>query len=766
MRLSLSLALTVFGLSGFPAALLTAQDIPNPIPVGASAPKLDSLMPGFARTVLASYRGPDPDTHLNTLFRLQTVAGDQRGALRTLAQLRTLRASRDPVYARAEYAQYELYSRAMLRQPQARTASLAAAIRQEFRLMDAKFSDRVAYRVAGSFDYDLPFGKVQLDRALAAAENRERIPVGEAAVLVRLYHAWTAYRVLLPLAPSLMRSSEARRYWFDSTARVPLRDGNVLSAIIVRPRAAVGRQPTVLEFTIYANDNNRRTALEAAACGFVGIVATSRGKRASRGPVEPWEHEAEDAQELLSWIARQPWSDGRVGMTGASYAGFTQWAAAKFRHPALKTIVPAVAVAPGVDFPRENGIVLNFQYAWAHYVGGGPLLDESTYNDRARWSRLDSTWFARGSAYRDLDTIDGTPNPLFRRWLDHPAYDEYWRRMIPVDSEFSRIDIPVLSITGYFDGAQPGAMHYYTKHLHHHPAANHTVLIGPWDHFGAQRRPRPVLGSLRIDPVANIDIGALIFDWMDHVLRGAPRPSLLADNVNFQVIGTNRWRHVSSLAAMTNDSLSFVMRAAAKTSERDEHRLVPITTNPPGTVAADDSGTVVLGVDMRERHTTSSTFISLSADTVLDRSNAVVFVSDVLGASATVSGAFTGALELTANVRDVDLGVVLYERTARGEYIQLSYSLARASFSADPTTRTLLTPGTRSRVPLRGARITSRVVAADSRLVVVVNVNKNAESQLNYGSGKDPSDETLQDAATPMRIVLHSASHISVPVLR
>ena len=81
--------------------------------------------------------------------------------------------------------------------------------------------------------------------------------------------------------------SQAQRYEIDESARVPMRDGNVLSAIVVRPRRLVGPQPAVLELTIYASEQNRTTALEAAAQGFVGIVATSRGARERRsgGPV-------------------------------------------------------------------------------------------------------------------------------------------------------------------------------------------------------------------------------------------------------------------------------------------------------------------------------------------------------------------------------------------------------------------------------------------------------------------------------------------------
>ena len=736
-------------------APLAAQDLPFPAGAATDSATLARAMPSLARATLARYRGPDPDTHLNTTFRLQMLAGDHAAALKTLAELRTLRSARDTQFARIEYTQYEVYARAVSRQSAEDSGAFAQAVRTEFLALDSTMEDLAAFRVSQSLvGFELAASRAQLEHALAASGPAGSLRVDDAVRLCRVYHTDLVYRTLLPIMAPILHEAETRRYEITESADVPLGDGNRLTAVVVRPRRLVVPQPAVLEFTIYANEQNRLVALEAAAHGFVGIVATTRGKRGSAGPVTPWEHDAADARDLLDWIARQPWSNGSVGMIGGSYSGFTQWAAAKSFHPALKTIVPTAAVAPGIDFPRENGIVLGFQYAWSRYVGYDSLLDGASQRDAARWARLDSTWFARGSAYRALDAIDGVPNPLWRRWLDHPTYDAYWQAMTPTADEFARIGIPVLSITGYFDGAQPGALHYYKEHVAHRPRADHTLLIGPWDHFGAQRRPAPVLNGLRIDPAANVDVMGLVYEWMAYVLRGAPKPALLADRVNFEVHGTNTWRHAASLAAMSNDTLTLYLRPGPGGRE---HRLA----TSPGPA---DKG-AALAVDFSDRTQVSSTFISPGADTALDRTNGLVYFSQPLAEAMTISGAFVGELAARVTVRDIDLGVVLYEQTADGEYLQLSYHLGRASLARDPTRRRLFVPGARVRIPLNGARVISRVVAAGSRLVAVVNVNKNAQSQLNYGSGKDPSDETIADAVAVQLTVLGD-SRLRIPILR
>lgn len=749
-RLHRVLLVLVLASTASPAA--RAQTLVLPPAAATDRAALRKAMPAFARAVLAQWRNDDRDTELNTRFRLESVAERDRDALKALAALRLLRQPRDPVSSPFEYAQYELFLRARLagaEQPSAR----ARVVRATYARIERPAGDVAAYRMAGSFVFDLGGGERTLQRALAPARDGQVLSLADAVALCRAFHTWSVYDALLPVMGPALRDAESARYVVDSAVRVPLRDGNALSAVIVRPRKPGGRQPAVLELTIYAGEQNHMVALEAAAHGFVGIVATTRGKRASRGPIEPFAPDAADAYDLIAWIARQAWSSGAVGMIGGSYSGFTQWAAAKRMPRALKTIVPAAAIVPGVDSPREHGIVQNFQYPWTRYVGNAPLNDEAAYGDRARWAALDSSWFARGTAYRDLDLMDGAPNPIFRRWLEHPAYDAYWQAMVPQGAEYAAITIPVLSITGYFDGAQLGALHYMRAHQAALPNANHTLLIGPWDHFGSQRRPVPVLGSHVIDAAARVDIIGLIYDWMAHVLRGAPRPALLADRVNFEVMGANRWEHVASLDAMATDTLRYALAGGAAPS------LVVAPSGP-----ADNAVVAVVETDFRDRAHESGTFIEVSADTTLDVTCAARFDGPVLARPMTLSGAFTGTVAVSVNGRDVDVAVELHERGADGRYRQLSYALGRSSLMRDPTRRQLLTSDAVERLPLPPSRIVSRVIPAGSRLVVLVRVQKSSASQLNYGSGRDPSDETIADATRPLRVTLHAGSVIAVPV--
>jgi predicted acyl esterase len=90
-----------------------------------------------------------------------------------------------------------------------------------------------------------------------------------------------------------------------------------------------------------------------------------------------------------------------------------------------------------------------------------------------------------------IDAIDGTPNPLLQRWLSHPSYDRYWQAMVPYKGDFAHINIPVLSITGYYDDAQISAMQYFRQHTELGRNPEHYLVIGPYDHLGTHWRKKP-----------------------------------------------------------------------------------------------------------------------------------------------------------------------------------------------------------------------------------------------------------------------------------
>jgi hypothetical protein len=100
----------------------------------------------------------------------------------------------------------------------------------------------------------------------------------------------------------------------------------------------------------------------------------------------------------------------------------------------------------------------------------------------------------------------------------------------------------------------------------------------------------------------------------------------------------------------------------------------------------------------------------------------------------------------------MDLAVDLYQETPDGKYFQLSNNLFRCSYLADLSRRQLLTPGQPTHLYFDNSFFTSRHIEKGSRLILLLGVNKNQDWEINYGTGKDVSRETIDDSGAPLRI--------------
>jgi hypothetical protein len=442
-------------------------------------------------------------------------------------------------------------------------------------------------------------------------------------------------------------------------------------------------------------------------------------------------------------------------MYGGSYNGFTQWAAAKHLPHALKTIVPYCPVDPGFGLPMNNNVFLMANYGWVFYATNNKQLDNETYSNTKRWQELPWNWYRSGRSYREVDQVDGTPNPWLQKWLQHPAYDSYWQGMTTNGSDYEKLDIPVLAIDGYYDDGQNNAVRRLRDHYRYRPQAEHYLVIGPYDHFGTQQSTKPgVLRGYSIDPVAQLDTPDLTFDWFDYVLKGAKKPQLLQDKINYEVMGANVWRHAPSVEKMSESVLTLYLDSE---KDGDFYRLA---RSKPAT-----RGSLKRLVDYSDRNTVSAKDYPAEIVTGdLGLAQGLAFVSEPFDRPVSANGLFTATLKATINKKDLDLAVVLYEAMPDGKYFHLSYTVQRASYAADMTHRELLTPGRVETIRLANTLLVSRQLSKGSRLLVVVDVSRGPFAQVNYGTGKDVSDESIADAREPLSIEWFNDSHIDIPI--
>ncbi|MEP6546638.1 MAG: CocE/NonD family hydrolase [Gammaproteobacteria bacterium] len=742
----------LFFLLGVSRSLAAAPELEFHAPATVGDAATAAAMHDLAGRLLPVYEEPDRDRYLANLSALQMAAGEFAAADVSRQSLRDRRRRLDAGRPVSRGAIRDLYAYARALETENRV-SFAEGFNRSFREVAARFNDHDAYAVARWLETPPTVFRDALQKSLDQQRTRDIITQAEAVDLIWKYVDFEAYRNFAPLVGALIAEDDRRRYTAEEDVLIKTPEASI-AALVIRPKGSIKPLPVLLEFTIYDSPNY---AKECAAHGYVGVVAFARGVHGSSQPTVPYQHDGDDARAVINWIVKQPWSDGRVGMYGDGYSGFTAWAAAKRLPPALKAIATSSPTAPGIDFPMAGGIFHNSAYRWSSYVTNTNPSDDVAYNDDAVWHLLDQKWYKSGRRYRDLGRLHGKPNPIFIRWLNHPSYDRFWQNMVPYREQFSRIEIPVLTITGYYAGSNPGALYYFNQHRIYNPRADHTLLIGPYDDSVMRQGPSAMLQGYEVDSAALVDLREMRYQWFDRVFKGGAMPSLLKDKVNYEVMGANEWRHAASLEALAKGSLRFYLDGNG-TGER--HRL---TQRKPARASA--LRQIVSLTDRKDfAWTAPADFTSRNLAT----HNALMFTSEPLSKDTEFIGLFSGKLDFTVNKMDVDLNVTLYELLPSGDYIYLfnpTYEL-RASYVRDRVNRHLLRAGERQELNFKSERMTSRRLQAGSRLVMILGISKRPDRELNYGTGSDVSEETVAQGKIPIKLQWHNESYIEIPVRR
>jgi len=307
--------------------------------------------------------------------------------------------------------------------------------------------------------------------------------------------------------------------------RIPMRDGVQLSANLFRPGDAA-RVPAILVRTPYGKGDDITANYEAfVKHGYAIVVEDVRGRGESDGIFKPLEQEGNDGYDTIEWIARQPWSDGKVGMMGGSYLGIVQWKAALLNNPHLKAIFPVVS---GDDDYRDRF----FSTGGAMKLGN--RLNWMADNLRATGFKPDFNQFIWHLPLRTADVAaTGQTSDMYQKAMRHPAFDWYWKS-ISTRAQLSKIKVPVFAAGGWYDNFVESDLDAYAA-LRKASGVNR-ILIGPWPHNMSIKFPNVDFG-----PDSTVALRGLQFQWFDQWLKSTDTPLLSKPPVRVFLMGANRW---------------------------------------------------------------------------------------------------------------------------------------------------------------------------------------------------------------------------------
>lgn len=281
---------------------------------------------------------------------------------------------------------------------------------------------------------------------------------------------------------------------------IPLADGTRLASRLWLPDdAETNPVPAILEYIPYRKRDFMRLRDEPmhhyyAAHGYAAVRVDLRGSGESDGILddEYLPLEQQDATEVITWLAAQPWCDGNVGMTGISWGGFNSLQVAALRPPALKAVITLCASDDRYadDAHYMGGCLLNENQIWGTVLFGINALPPDPDLVGERWRDM---WMQRLQSDQPFPAL----------WLGHQHRDAYWKQG-SICEDFSRIQCPVYAIGGWADGYS-NAVPRLLAGLE----SPRKGLIGPWSHnFPHNGVPGPTIGYLQE-----------ALRWWDHWLK-------------------------------------------------------------------------------------------------------------------------------------------------------------------------------------------------------------------------------------------------------
>ena len=551
---------------------------------------------------------------------------------------------------------------------------------------------------------------------------------------------------------------------FQWGVRIPLRDGIKLNATLYRPQNQKDPLPCVCTLTPYISQSYHDRGMYFAGHGYVYLTVDVRGRGNSDGEFTPMLQEARDGHDVVEWLAQQEYCNGKVTMWGGSYAGYNQWATAKEFPPHLATIVPVASPYAGVDFPRRNNIAYLYDMQWLTFTSGR-AGQEKIFGDGPFWAAKFREIYDKHLAFKDLDTVIGNPSPAFQSWVAHPMVDAFWDSYNPSAAQYAKIDMPILSITGQYDGDQPGAMTHYREHMAHASAAakdRHYLVIGPWDHAGT-RTPKAEVAGLTFGKASLVDMNKLHKDWYDWTLKSAAKPEFLKDKVAYYVLGNGAedWRYAPSLDTVTAESrpLFLTSHDGRANDVFASGGLTPekAAGNKPDRYAYDPLDTSSAKVDEVE----VPNMLTDQRGILQQSGKYLVYHTAAFTKEVDVAGFFKLSAFMSIDQPDTDFHVAVFEVQPDGTSVFLSDDMLRARYRGGLRAAQLVPKGKVERYDFERFTFAARRIQQGSRLRLVIGPLNTLFAEKNYNAGGVVADETGKDARTVNVTLYHDAQHPS-----
>ena len=570
----------------------------------------------------------------------------------------------------------------------------------------------------------------------------------------------------------------------ETNIAVAMRDGVTLYADIYRPEGD-GPFPTILQRTPYdkttALTNTMLDPIRSAKAGFAVVIQDTRGRHASEGEFYAFVDDIDDGYDTVEWAAAQPWSNGKVGMYGASYVGATQWLAATSRPPHLVAIAPTVTASNYHDGWTYQGgaFELGFNMSWtllqltlANFknVSGVQGVPRERRGEMIKLIDNMTEGFEHLPT-KDFPGLDSGLAKYYYDWLAHPNFDDYWKKLC-IEDHHSEIDVPAMHFGGWYDIFLGGTIRNYLgmkeSGATETARSGQKLIIGPWAHGarGSTMAGRHYFGIMA-DPAAT-DIDGMHLRWFDHWLNNQKNGITDEPPVRIFVMGDDQWREEQEWPLARAVETKYYLHSGGKANSK----------NGDGTLGTDipqsEAPDVFLYNPADPVPTTGGALCcnpyyaangAYDQNEVEERQDVLVYSTPPLERDTEVTGPVTVTLWASTSATDTDFTAKLVDVCENGCARNLTDGIIRARYRDSMSNPTLLEPGRPYCYDI-DLWATSNVFKAGHRIRLEISSSNFPRFDRNTNTGNIIAEDT--DLRPALQTIFHDgqqASYISLAIV-
>jgi uncharacterized protein len=476
---------------------------------------------------------------------------------------------------------------------------------------------------------------------------------------------------------SLLQSQQSIQTYEKKTYMIPMRDGVKLFTVVFLPANNTTALPLLIQRTPYGAqfpdnfDITKYPYLSAMAKeGYIFVMQDIRGKFKSEGTFEmnrPLYHladktktdESTDAYDAVDWLIKNiPNNNGKAGILGVSYLGYTALDACSDPHPALKASSPQASPTDmflGDDFHHNGAFRLSYGFEYSYMVENAKEANSSF--PFPQFDLYD--WYLNLGPLKNVNAkYYKSRLPSWNDFVLHPDYDSFWKKQSMLNS-IKTAQLPILHVGGYYDQEDLNGPQLMYEHLEKSDKNNlNHLVLGPWSHGQWSRSKADSLGKISFESKTAVWFQQLQKQWFDYWLKGLG-DGKFAEAYCFQT-GSNQWKkypvwppkeaELRKLYTHANGSLSFDKPTNANGSVSyisDPAKPVPYRTQPI-------EATYGEGSRWRTWQVEDQRFVS-------SRPDVISFTYDSLPKDLTVTGKVTAHILVSTTGTDADFVVKLID---------------------------------------------------------------------------------------------------------